>query len=161
MNIIRAFKQAGIQPYNTIRVMPYQDEEVGLQGIHTYAANKADAGENHLYHIEIDSGVGMPTGVGLYGDSTQIANLNTFVGTYMDLGYERPVVVRAGEVYNRFPTATDLGAVAGWFMPDNSKDYFLYHHASNDNFEVVSQDELKACSKAMTKLVYLMDRYHK
>ena len=161
MNILRAFKENGIKPYNTIRVMPYQDEEVGLQGIHTYAANKADAGENHLYHIEIDSGVGMPTGVGLYGDSTQIANLNTFVGTYMDLGYERPVVVRAGEVYNRFPTATDLGAVAGWFMPDNSKDYFLYHHASNDNYEVVSQDELKACSKAMTKLVYLMDRYHK
>jgi hypothetical protein len=161
MNIIRAFKQAGIQPYNTIRVMPYQDEEVGLQGIHTYAANKADAGENHLYHIEIDSGVGMPTGVGLYGDSTQIANLNTFVGTYMDLGYERPVVVRAGEVYNRFPTATDLGAVAGWFMPDNSKDYFLYHHASNDNFEVLDQQELKNCSQMMTQLVYLLDRYHK
>ena len=103
----------------------------------------------------------MPTGVGLYGDSTQIANLNTFVGTYMDLGYDTPIVVRAGDVYTRFPTATKHGAIAGWFIPDNNKDYFFYHHASNDNFEVLDQQELKNCSQMMTQLVYLLDRYHK
>lgn len=161
MNILRAFKESGIKPYNTIRVMPYQDEEVGLQGIHTYAEKKEGSGENHLYHIEIDSGIGNPKGVGLYGDSTKLANLNAFVETYMDLGYEDPVIVRAGEVYSRFPTATKFGAVAGWFIPDNNKDYFLYHHASNDNFEVLDQQELKNCSQAMTQLVYLLDRYHK
>lgn len=161
MNILRSFIENGIQPYNTIRVMPYQDEEVGLEGIHTYAKNKADAGENHLYHIEIDSGVGNPMGVGLYGDSTHLAQLNTFVSQYVDLGYDMPFIIRAGEVYTRFPTASELGAIGGWFIPDNSKDYFLYHHASNDNFEVVEQQQLKACSQAMTKLVYLLDRYHK
>ena len=161
MNILRAFKESGIKPYNTIRVMPYQDEEVGLQGIHTYADSKEGCGENHLYHIEIDSGIGMPKGVGLYGDSTQLANLNSFVETYMDLGYDTPVIVRAGDVYTRFPTATKFGAAAGWFIPDNNKDYFLYHHASNDNFDAVNMEELKACSQAMTSLVYLMDRYHK
>lgn len=161
MNIIRAFKENGIEPYNTIRVMPYQDEEVGLMGIHTYSEKKEGSGENHLYHIEIDSGIGNPKGVGLYGDSTKIANLNAFVETYMDLGYESPVIVRAGEVYNRFPTATKHGAVAGWFIPDNNKDYFFYHHASNDNFEVLDQQELKNCSQMLTQLVYLLDRYHK
>lgn len=161
MNILRAFKENGIKPYNTIRVMPYQDEEVGLQGIHTYAEKKEGSGENHLYHIEIDSGIGNPKGVGLYGDSTKLANLNAFVESHMDLGYETPIIVRAGEVYNRFPTATKHGAVAGWFIPDNDKDYFLYHHASNDNFEVLDQQELKNCSQAMTQLVYLLDRYHK
>ncbi len=161
MNILRAFKQAGIQPYNTIRVMPYQDEEVGLQGIHTYAEKMEGNGEKHLYHIEIDSGIGNPMGVGLYGDSTHIANLNTFVGQHMDLGYETPVIIRAGEVYTRFPTATKFGAVAGWFIPDNNSDYFLYHHASNDNFEILDQQQLKDCSSAMTRLVYLLDRYHK
>lgn len=161
MNIIRTFKEAGIQPYNTIRVMPYQDEEVGLQGIHTYAEKKEGSGENHLYHIEIDSGIGMPRGVGLYGDSTKLANLNTFVQEHMDLGYDTPIIIRAGEVYNRFPTATKFGAAAGWFIPDNNSDYFLYHHASNDNFEVVDQQQLKACSQAMTQLVYLLDRHHK
>ena len=103
----------------------------------------------------------MPKGVGLYGDSTQLANLNSFVETYMDLGYDTPVIVRAGDVYTRFPTATKFGAAAGWFIPDNNKDYFLYHHASNDNFDAVNMEELKACSQAMTSLVYLMDRYHK
>lgn len=161
MNLLRAFKENGIQPYNTIRVMPYQDEEVGLQGIHTYAEQKEGSGENHLYHIEIDSGVGAPRGVGLYGDSTHIANLNTFISQYVDLGYDTPFIVRAGESYTRFPTATKFGAIAGWFIPDNSKDYFLYHHASNDNFEVVDQQQLKDCSNAMTQLVYLLDRYHK
>lgn len=161
MNILRAFKEAGIQPYNTIRVMPYQDEEVGLQGIHTYAEKMEGNGEKHLYHIEIDSGIGNPMGVGLYGDSTHLATLNTFVEENMDLGYETPVIIRAGEVYSRFPTATKFGAVAGWFIPDNNSDYFLYHHASNDNFEVLDQQQLKACSSAMTRLVYLLDRYHK
>lgn len=161
MNILRAFKEAGIQPYNTIRVMPYQDEEVGLQGIHTYAEKKEGSGENHLYHIEIDSGIGNPRGVGLYGDSTKIASLNTFISQYIDLGYDTPFIIRAGETYTRFPTATKFGAIAGWFIPDNSTDYFLYHHASNDNFEVLDQQQLKDCSQAMTQLVYLLDRYHK
>ena len=161
MNILRAFKETGIRPYNTIRVMPYQDEEVGLQGIHTYAEKKEGSGENHLFHIEIDSGIGNPKGVGLYGDSTKIANLNTFISQYVDLGYDTPFIVRAGEVYTRFPTATKFGAMAGWFIPDNNSDYFLYHHASNDNFEVLDQQQLKACSSAMTRLVYLLDRYHK
>lgn len=161
MNILRAFKENGIQPYNTIRVMPYQDEEVGLQGIHTYAEKKEGSGEKHLYHIELDSGIANPKCVGLYGDSTKLANLSTFVETYLDWGYDTPIIVRAGEVYNRFPTATKFGAIAGWFIPDNNKDYFFYHHASNDNFEVLDQQQLKDCSQALTQLVYLLDRYHK
>lgn len=160
MNVLRAFKEAGIQPYNTIRVMPYQDEEVGLQGIHTYSANKKESGEKHIFHLEFDLGVGAPKEISFYGDSASTARINNFLAQY-PTGYKSAPILKHAGVTNHFSTTTQLGSMMGIFIADNDADYFLYHHASNDNFEVVDQQQLKECSAAVTKLIYLIDRLYK
>ncbi len=157
MNVLRAFKEAGIKPRNTIRIMPYQDEEVGLQGIHTYAANKKDCSERHIFHLEFDLGVGAPKHISFYGDSAKTVELNNFIAQYPHGFKEKEPLKRAG-MTNHFTTTSVLGSMMGIFIADNDADYFLYHHASNDNFEVVDKQQLKDCSAAVTQLVYLIDR---
>ena len=157
MNVLRAFKEAGIQPRNTIRVMPYQDEEVGLQGIHTYAANKKDSGEKHIFHLEFDLGVGAPKHINFYGDSAKTVELNNFIAQHPHGFIEKQPLKHSG-LTNHFTTTSVLGSMMGIFIADNDTDYFLYHHASNDNFDVIDHQQLKDCSAAVTQLIYLIDR---
>lgn len=159
MNVLRAFKETGIKPNNTIRIMPYQDEEVGLQGIHTYSTHKKKSGEKHLLHLEIDLGVGTPKEIMFFADSIQTAELNAYLQPFKK--GKTPFLNRAGNINDYFSTSADLGAMMGYLVVDNHDDYFLYHHASNDNFEVINLKQLKDCSSFITRFVYLIDKYYK
>lgn len=162
INVLRTLKAAGIQPYHTIRVMPYQDEETGLSGMHTYAAKVDTVAQTHIFHIEMDGGIGIPREVILFGDQQVIKEMDYYVSGYLGNSSEDalPLHCIGAERDNSWPTSGKLHAISGFFYPDNP-NYFTYHHAANDNLDAVDITQLRACSAALTKLIYLIDRYNK
>ena len=67
MQVPNLIKQLGLHPHRTIRVIAWMNEENGLRGGKTYAAEHAREVANHFAAIETDGGAGHPLGIYIAG----------------------------------------------------------------------------------------------
>lgn len=154
MEVIRLFKQNGIQPKRTIRVVLFLDEETYHVGAKAYAASVKDKGEKIYVAIESDSGGGVPKGVGMSGTPEQMAAFKEVMpilypydlyqfrngGGGVDVGYLKPLGV---------PTMNVL---------PNPHRYFYYHHSAFDTFKEIDLRESQLGFAAHAALVYILDK---
>lgn len=154
MEVIRLFKQNGIQPKRTIRVVLFLDEEMHQVGAKAYAASVKEKGEKIYVAIESDSGGGVPIGVGMSASAEQVAafkllmptlstyDLNKFRngGGGVDVGFLKPLGV---------PTMN--------LLPSPHR-YFFYHHSAFDTFKEIDLRESQLGFAAHAALVFLIDK---
>ncbi len=158
IEVIRLFKELGIQPKHTIRCVLYMNEENGNRGGKTYADLVKKSGEEHIFAVETDRGGFSPKGFTIDGTDEQIESLQQFM----------PVL----EPYDLFFIKKGYGGVdigplkedeksniclAG-LVPDSQR-YFDFHHAPSDVFENVNQRELELGAASLASLIYLVDMY--
>ena len=157
MQVLDIFKQINYQPNRTIRVVLFANEENGLQGGRTYAANAKKNNENHVFAIESDSGGFLPQGFSFNPDiSEQLLqkirswkplfkpyNLHLFepIGYGADIGPLKDGNVLLASLY-----------------PDSQR-YFDIHHTSEDTLDKVNPRELQLGAAAMASLLYMIDQY--
>ncbi|HLV38945.1 M20/M25/M40 family metallo-hydrolase [Xanthomarina sp.] len=155
MEVLRLFKETGIKPKRSIRVVLFMNEENGLRGALKYAEVAKQKGENHIFSLESDSGGFTPRG---FSFDCNDANFNQVLG-WKDLF--KPYLIhyfeKGGSGADVGPLKTNSNVLAG-LRPDSQR-YFDYHHAANDTFDAVNKRELELGAASMASLVYLFDKY--
>jgi len=155
MDVLRIFKEIGIKPKRTIRVVLFMNEENGLRGGRKYAAEAKRKGENHIFALESDSGGFSPRG---FSFDCSDENFNQVLGwKSLFEPYFVHYFVKGGSGADIGPLKNNNIVLAG-LRPDSQR-YFDYHHASNDTFDAINKRELELGAAAMATLVYLYDKY--
>lgn len=155
MEVLRLFKETGIKPKRSIRVVLFMNEENGLRGATKYAESAKQKGETHIFSLESDAGGFTPRG---FSFDCNDANFNQVLG-WKELF--KPYLIhyfeKGGSGADVGPLKTDTNVLAG-LRPDSQR-YFDYHHAANDTFDAVNRRELELGAATMASLVYLFDAY--
>ncbi|MEK6301234.1 MAG: M20/M25/M40 family metallo-hydrolase [Acidobacteriota bacterium] len=152
MQVAQLCKQLGLRPKRTIRVIAWMNEENGLVGGTTYAANHAAEIANHVAAIESDLGAGHP--VGFSGHASSKAHLL--------LAPLAPILQASGAGVTR-QSANSEGAdispldTAGvpTFAPiQDARVYFNYHHTAADTLDKIVPRELAENAAVVALLAY-------
>jgi len=155
IEVLRLFKELGIKPKHSIRVVLFMNEENGLRGGKKYAEEAKQKGENHIFALESDSGGFTPRGFSFDCDEANFNQVLTWQSLF------KPYLIhyfeKGGSGADIGPLKNDTIVLAG-LRPDSQR-YFDYHHASNDTFDAINKRELELGAATMTSLVYLIDKY--
>jgi carboxypeptidase Q len=156
MEVIRVYKQLGIKPKRTIRVVMFMNEENGLRGGRKYAEVAATEKNNkHIFALESDAGGFTPRAFGFSTAGPSLEKLRNWVPLFKPYGvYEFSEGGGGADIGPLRP----LGTLLCGLRPDSQR-YFDHHHASNDVFEMVSKRELELGAMNMVMLLYIVDQY--
>lgn len=155
LEVARIFKELGIQPKRTIRFVMFMNEENGLEGGRVYAQVAQQNGEYHIAALESDSGGFKPLGFSVDNERGKLPLIARWYPYFEPYGLE---FIKEGYGGADISPLKTQGTTVIGFRPE-SKDYFLYHHASTDTFDKVVQEDLQGGAAAMTALVYLLSEY--
>ncbi len=159
MEVIYQLQKIGYKPRRTIRCVLFMNEENGLQGGKTYAAEAIQKQEYHLAAIESDGGGSTPQAFGCSaGEHIRLDSALAFMSTYIGLlGPYDIELLPGGGGADIGPLKPTAGLLIG-LRPDNAR-YFDFHHSALDVLENVHPRELASGAAALTSLVYLIDQY--
>ena len=155
MEVLRLLQKTGYRPKRTIRVVLYMNEENGLHGGITYAAEAVKKKEDHIFALESDSGGFSPRGFSFdcsQGDFDQVLGWKKLFEPYMV-----HLFVQGGSGADIGPLKNDKIVLAG-LKPDSQR-YFDHHHSANDIFAHINKRELELGAATMASLIYLFDKY--
>lgn len=155
MEVLRLFKETGIRPKRTLRVVLFMNEENGLRGGNQYAKVAQMKGENHIFALESDSGGFTPRGFSFEATEAQFGQVENWKSLF------KPYLIHYFELGG---SGADIGPLRGGnvvlagLRPDSQR-YFDHHHAATDTFDAVNKRELELGAATMASLVYLVDKY--
>src|SRR5690606_32388142 len=155
MEVLRLFKELGIKPKRTLRVVLFMNEENGLRGGNKYAEMAKKNNENHIFALESDAGGFTPRGFSFDTGDAEFAKIESWKHLF------EPYLIH---LFERGGSGADIGplkngkTVLAGLRPDSQR-YFDHHHSDNDTFEHINKRELELGAATMTALVYLVDKY--
>lgn len=155
MEVLRLFKETGIRPKRTIRVVLFMNEENGLRGGNKYAEVAKKNKENHIFALESDAGGFTPRGFSFDATPAQFQKVVDWKPLF------EPYLIH---YFERGGSGADIGplkdgnVVLAGLRPDSQR-YFDYHHAASDTFDAVNKRELELGAASMASLIYLVDKY--
>lgn len=139
MQVANLVKQLGLHPQRTIRVIAWMNEENGLHGGKTYAAEHAAELANHFAAMETDGGAGHPLGMRIRGKPEIKTMLEPIAKILASSG--------AGLLDLVDHTGADIGPMEPSGVPtfhpiQDSRFYFQYHHTAADTLDKIVPKEL-------------------
>ena len=155
MEVLRLFKESGIRPKRTLRVVLFMNEENGLRGGNKYAEVAKQKGENHIFALESDAGGFTPRGFSFDATNAQFAQVEKWQPLF------KPYLIH---YFEKGGSGADIGPLKGGntvlagLRPDSQR-YFDHHHAATDTFDAVNKRELELGAATMASLIYLVDKY--
>jgi hypothetical protein len=155
MEVLRLFKESGLQPKRTIRVVLFMNEENGLRGGNKYAEVAREKKENHIFALESDAGGFTPRGFSFDASDAQFKKVQSWEPLF------KPYLIH---YFEQGGSGADIGPLKGGnivlagLRPDSQR-YFDHHHAATDTFDAVNKRELELGAATMASLVYLVDKY--
>ncbi len=153
LEVARLFFETGYKPHNTLRVVMFIDEEMDQRGGKKYAADAKEKGETHVFALESDHGMALPTGFSV--DSTVLAKVQAWKYLLEPYGFNK-IEKGFGGVDISF--LKELGVPLCGLVTDSQR-YFEYHHSGNDTFDKIVRRELQLGAAGMAALIYLVDKY--
>jgi carboxypeptidase Q len=157
IEVIRAIKNARVNPKRTLRCVLFMNEENGLRGGKEYARLAKQKNENHICAIETDAGGTSPRGFNFSGTEAQRNKVKSWLNLFYPLGVYDFEEEGGGADIGPLKENKVTNAVMGLF-PDPQR-YFDLHHTHNDVFEQVNRRELSMGAVAMTMMVYMLSEY--
>jgi hypothetical protein len=154
-DVLRIFKELGIENKRTIRAVMYMDEELYQSGGKAYADAVGISGEKHLLAMEADGGGFTPRMFTVNASEEVVNHISSFQPLLQPYGIDE---IKAGW------GGVDIGPLKQYGIPlvgygTDSQRYFDMHHSPNDTFEQINFRELQLGSGCMAGLVYLIDKY--
>lgn len=153
MEVLRLYKALNIKPKRTIRIVCFMNEENGLRGGKTYAAEVFRKKENHVAALESDAGGFLPIGFSSTLTTEQRNKLKQWAPLFLPYG-----------VYNfdEEGGGADISPLTG--IPQielmvNSQRYFDHHHSATDTIDKVNKRELHLGTATMAAIMYLLSEY--
>jgi hypothetical protein len=147
MEVLRIFKDAGLQPRRTIRIALWGSEEQGLIGSRIYAQKylgTADApGPEHGKHsayYNIDNGTGRIRGIWMEGNTAVAPIFGAWIAPLKDLGVE---ILGPRSVGSTDHASIDRTGVPGFqFVQERLEYNSRSHHSNMDFYDRVQEEDL-------------------
>lgn len=154
IDVLRIFKELGIQPKRTIRAVMFMDEEIDQSGGRKYAEEANRLSEKHYFAIESDRGVFTPRGFSIdaaYEQLLALQSLQIFLTPY---GIHE--FYKGGSGVDIRPLKDYYDMAQAGLLTDYQR-YFDLHHSANDTFDQVNRREMNLGTAAMAALIFLID----
>ncbi|MES2682558.1 MAG: M20/M25/M40 family metallo-hydrolase [Pseudomonadota bacterium] len=154
MHVAAIFRQLGLTPRRTLRVVAWMNEENGVMGAKGYMQTHASEIAKHVAVMEMDSGSGHPTGIAANVPPAGLPLLKPISEVLAGIG--------AGIVDFRLKgVGVDIGplseAGAPGFAPlTDSRDYFTIHHTAADTLDKVNPRHLAENAAVMSVLAWAL-----
>lgn len=153
MQVANLVRQLKLKPKRTIRVIAWMNEENGLRGGETYAADHSAELHDHLAAIETDGGAGHPLGINFKG-KPEIEKVLEPVARVLD-------EIGAGIVSKVEHTGADIGPMEPAGVPtfhpiQDNRTYFHYHHTAADTLDKIVPRELAENAAVNVVLAYAL-----
>lgn len=153
LEVLRIFKKLEIQNQHTLRFVLFANEENGVHGGETYAAQVKKSGEKHLFAIESDAGGYSPRGISLDMIPQRRRQILASKQLFLPYGvYDFSQETAAQDIL----PLKKLGIPLAELVPDMQR-YFDIHHTSEDTFDKINRRELNLGAVALAQMVYLID----
>lgn len=141
MGVAAVFKQLGLHPKRTLRVVAWMNEENGLSGAQAYARDLAHAIPNHVAAIESDNGAGRPLGIAADILPQDVYRLAPVFEALRPLGASIFIQL------NRSP-GSDIAPLVAAGVPGfaplvDTRHYFDVHHSADDTLDRVDPENLR------------------
>jgi len=151
MQAAHLVRQLGLHPRRTIRVIAWMNEENGLRGGETYAAEHAGEVANQFAAIETDGGADHPLGIYLAG-KPELKPMLEPIAKVLDAS-------GAGLLEFRDEVGADIDPLAKLGVPNfspmqDSRFYFNYHHTAADTLDKIDPQELAENAAINAVLAY-------
>ncbi|WP_375182206.1 M28 family peptidase [Chryseobacterium sp.] len=154
IEVLRTFKNLGIQNNHTIRVVCFANEENGVKGGVMYGKTVKENNEKHLFAIETDAGGFTPRGISLDMDNEKRKQIQSWAALFLPYGiYDFKNTYSGTDLY----PLHDLGIPTAELVPDSQR-YFDIHHTEEDTFEKVNRRELLLGASTLTQIIYMIDK---
>lgn len=154
IEVLRTFKNLGIQNNHTIRVVCFANEENGVKGGVMYGKTVKENNEKHLFAIETDAGGFTPRGISLDMDNEKRKQIQSWAYLFLPYGvYDFKNTYSGTDLY----PLHDLGIPTAELVPDSQR-YFDIHHTEEDTFEKVNRRELLLGASTLTQIIYMIDK---
>ncbi|MBS1549115.1 MAG: M20/M25/M40 family metallo-hydrolase [Bacteroidetes bacterium] len=154
LEVLRALTQLGYRNNHTLRVVLYTNEENGVSGGETYAAQVKKKGEKHVFAIESDAGGFSPRGISLDMIPERRRQFFAWKSYFLPYGvYDFDQEYAGQDIQPLKKLAIPLAAI----VPDTQR-YFDIHHTKEDTFDKVNRRELLLGAVTMAQAVMIIDR---
>lgn len=158
MEAVNLVKTLNLKPKRTIRFIAWMNEENGLVGGRTYAAEEKNNMANQFAAIESDLGSEHPLGFYFSGKSDAMPFFNPITQVLQSQG--------ASLVLQSEGAGADISPLTAQGVPSfgiwqNGVTYFNYHHTEADTFDKINPKELAENSAVMTVLAYALANLEK
>jgi Zn-dependent M28 family amino/carboxypeptidase len=149
------FKQLGLRPRRTLRVIAWMNEENGTRGSKMYAQEHAAEFSNHVGAIESDFGAGHPLGFVTHANTKALEILQPLQEVLRASGARLMRQTESGG------TGTDIAPLGKAGVPvfgiiQDGRTYFDYHHSAADTLDKVDPKTLAENVAAMSVLAYAL-----
>ncbi|MBL8840593.1 MAG: M20/M25/M40 family metallo-hydrolase [Planctomycetes bacterium] len=149
---LRLFRELGLRPRRTVRLVLFMNEENGSRGGESYFADHRDEMGRTVAAIESDSGAGRPLGFGCTSSDGDLARVQQLGALLSGIGAN--AVTKGGG-------GVDIGPMRGGGVPtlglrQDSHWYFDYHHTPADTPDKVDPHELALNVAAMAVMAYAL-----
>ena len=154
-DVLRIFKELGLNNRRSIRAIMYMDEELFQSGANAYLKYSEDNSINNYLALEADAGGFTPEGFSIDA-SDSIVNL---ISKYYELlePYGINYIKKGGSGVDIGPLK-QLGVPLMGYRTDPQR-YMDLHHSAYDTFDKVHIRELQLGSGNMAAIIYLIDKY--
>jgi len=153
MEVANLLGKLGLKPKRTIRVIAWMNEENGLAGGKTYAADHAAEMANHFAAIETDLGAGHPLGLYIKGPSEIKPMLAPVAAILQQSGAG---VLALSEHPGADISPLDKVGVPTFLPIQDSRFYFDYHHTAADTLDKIVPKELAENSAVVAVAAYAL-----
>ena len=152
MQVAQLCRQLGLRPKRTIRVIAWMNEENGLVGGRTYAANHKAEIANHVAAIESDLGAGHPVGFSGHASPEALALVAPLSEILQASG--AGVTRQSADAQGADISPLDAEGVPTFAPIQDNRIYFNYHHTSADTLDKIVPRELAENAAVVALLAY-------
>jgi carboxypeptidase Q len=153
MQTLQVLKQLGLRPKRTIRMIAWMNEENGVVGGRTYAANHATQVLNHVAMIESDRGADHPMGFEIKGSPEILPLLTQVSNVLRSQGAGLLKIVDDSETDVSPMAEKGVPAIGLW---QDNRTYFDFHHTPADTLDKVDPKLLAENCSAMAVMAYAL-----
>lgn len=156
MEVLNIFKDLGLQPKRTVRVVLFMNEENGVRGGKKYAEEAKAKGEKHIAAIESDAGGFTPAG---FSSTCIDDSKRVWFRQWRDLFKPYAIFQWDGDGGGvDIGPLKEQGTLLIGLRPDSQR-YFDYHHTDIDTFDKVNRRELHLGAGAIASMAWLLSEY--
>lgn len=153
VEVFRIFKSLIIKPKRTVRIIAFMNEENGLRGGKTYAAEVIRKKEFHVAALESDAGGFLPMGFGCEMSAEKKAKVKSWAPLF------KPYNIFEFDGDGDGADISPLKDIPHLGLSVNSQRYFDFHHSATDTFDKINKRELHLGTAAMASMIYLLSTY--